>query len=69
MNIINKIRSWNYRRLARRSFKKAVAAWDKASDYGFADPSRFPYEEEFSLFMTRFRKRERKAKELSLSKP
>jgi len=65
MNIINKVRSWNYRRLANRSLNKAIQIREKAGEFDYDDPSRYPYEEGFVKQMRSFRERERKAQELS----
>ena len=65
MNIINKVRSWNYQRLADRSLNKAIQIRENAGEYEYDDPSRYPYEEGFMKQMRNFRERERKAQELS----
>jgi hypothetical protein len=65
MNIINKVRSWNYQRLADRSLNKAIQIREKVSEFDYDDPSRFPFEEGFMKQMRNFRERERKAQELS----
>lgn len=66
---IDDVRSWNYKRLANRSFDKATDALDKAHEHDFADPERFKHEEEFSKHMSARKEREGRAKELSRKAP
>jgi len=61
----DKVRAWNYKRLANRSFKKAEDALEKTHDYDWTDPDREEHEKEFSKQMNTTRQREKKAKELS----
>lgn len=62
--LIDTIRSKNYERLAKRSFKKAEDALEKTQDYDWTDPDREKHEKEFSKQMSIVRQREKKAKEL-----
>jgi predicted CopG family antitoxin len=45
--IVDYIRGKNYSRLANRSLDKVHYSMDKADEYAFSDPKRFPHEKEF----------------------
>lgn len=63
--IVDTIRAQNYKRLANRSSKKALAAQDKADEYDFDNvDARAPHEQEFMKQMRARRQRERKADDL-----
>lgn len=63
--IIDKIRSKNYDRLAKRSYKKATKTWDKARGHEWDDTKREPHEKEFMKQMDNMNQRAKKAKELN----
>ena len=64
--IVDTIRGKNYKRLADRSFNKAMNAHDDTVKYDFDDPARYPHEKEFSKQMDNMRQRTNKAKSLGI---
>ena len=64
--IVDTVRGKNYKRLADRSFNKAMNAHDDTVKYDFADPARYPHEKEFNKQMDNMRQRTNKAKSLGI---
>ena len=64
--IVDTVRGKNYKRLADRSFNKAMNAHDDTVKYDFADPARYPHEKEFNKQMDNMRQRTNKAKSLGV---
>jgi len=65
--IVDTVRGKNYKRLADRSFNKAMNAHDETLKYDFDDPfGRPPHEKEFSKQMANMRQRDNKAKSLGI---
>lgn len=63
--VADKIRGHNYKRLAKRSMKKAADAIDRAADYDFSDlDNREEHEDEFMKQMAKRRQRAQKASKL-----
>jgi hypothetical protein len=64
--IVDTIRGMNYKRLADRSFNKAMNAQDDTMKYGLADRRRGKHEKEFNKQMDKMRQRTDKAKSLGV---
>ena len=64
--IVDTIRGMNYKRLADRSFNKAMNAQDDTMKYGLADRRRGKHEKEFNKQMDNMRQRTNKAKSLGV---
>ena len=64
--IVDTIRGMNYKRLADRSFNKAMNAQDDTMKYGLADRRRGKHEKEFNKQMDKMRQRTDKAKSLGI---
>ena len=64
--IVDTVRGMNYKRLADRSFNKAMNAQDDTMKYGLADRRRGKHEKEFNKQMDNMRQRTNKAKSLGI---